>query len=102
MKRALRHVPFGLAVMIAALSVADAPITASSSASQRRATRLDTELRGVLEQRAPAPQRVIIRVRPGSRPALRDSLTALGNQILSEHESIDALTAIVRGSDLAT
>jgi serine protease AprX len=101
MKRALRHLPFGLAVIITALSVTAAPITAASTAS-RGATRLDAQLRGVLGQSAPAPQRVIIRVRPGSRPALRDSLTAHGNLILSEHESIDALTAVVHGEDLAT
>src|SRR5580693_2198544 len=102
MKRVLRHLPFGLAVIIAALSVADAPMRAASSASQHRATRLDTQLRGILDQGAPAPQRVIIRVRPGSRPAVRDSLTAHGDQILGEHESIDALTAVVHGEDLAT
>ena len=44
---------------------------------------------------------MIIRVRPGSRLALRQSLTAHGDQILGEHESIDALTALVRGEDLA-
>ena len=102
MKRALRHLPFGLAVIVAALCVADAPTTAASSVSQHRATRLDTQLRGVLERSAPGPQRVIIRVRPGSRPAVRDSLTAHGDQILGEHESIDALTAVVHGEDLAT
>src|SRR3982074_343462 len=103
MKRVLRHFPFGLAVIVAVFSVADTPMTAAvSRASQHRATRLDTQLRGVLDETAPAPQRVIIRVRPGSRLALRDSLTAHGDRILSEHESIDALTAIVHGEDLAT
>ena len=66
---------------------------------QHRA-RLDTRLQAVLDEAAPKPQRVIIRVRPGSRLALRESLTAHGDQILAEHDSLDALTAVVHGEDL--
>jgi serine protease AprX len=89
-------------MFVAVLAVADAPVGAAASrASQHHTERLDTRLRAVLGDSAPEPQRVIIRVRPGSRPALRDSLTAHGNQIVGEHESIDALTAVIRGEDLA-
>jgi serine protease AprX len=103
MKRVLRHLPFGLAVLVAGLAVADAPVGAAANlAQQHHVERLDTRLRAVLGDSTPEPQRVIIRVRPGSRPALRASLTAVGDQILGEHESIDALTAIVPGEDLAT
>src|SRR6267378_3956945 len=104
MRRVLRHVPFGLALamIVAVLAVADAPVGAAGNrAGQLRAERLDANLRAVLNDSTPEPQRVIIRVRPGSRPALRNSLTAHGDQVLGEHESIDALTAVVHGADLA-
>jgi serine protease AprX len=103
MRRVLRILPFGLALIVAVLAVADAPVGAAGSrAGQLRAERLDANLRAVLNDSTPDPQRVIIRVRPGSRPALRNSLTAHGDQILGEHESIDAVTAVVHGGDLAT
>jgi serine protease AprX len=89
--------------MIAAVfAVADAPaVAAGRGAPQRHTERFDANLRAVLDTSTPEPQRVIIRVRPGSRLALKNSLTAHGDQILGEHESIDALTAVVRGEDLA-
>jgi serine protease AprX len=90
-------------MIVAILAVADAPVGAAGSlAGQRRAERLDAQLRAVLNDSTPEPQRVIIRVRPGSQPAVRNSLTAHGDQIVSEHESIDALTAVIHGGDLAT
>jgi serine protease AprX len=101
MRRVLRHLAFGLALVGAALAVTDSPVTAGGRAPQRRAERLDSNLRAVLDDSSPEPQRVIIRVRPGSRTAVRNSLTAHGDQILGEHESIDGLTAVVHGEDLA-
>ncbi len=59
------------------------------------------KLRAALDNSSALPQRVIIRVRPGSRPALRDIVTGRGGQIVQEHDSIDALTAVVNGDDLA-
>src|SRR5882672_11261895 len=103
MRRVLRTLPFALAIIVAVLAVADAPVGAAAGrASQRHAERLDAMLSAVLDDSTPEPQRVIIRVRPGSRAALRGSLTAHGDQILGEHESIDALTAVIHGGDLAT
>src|SRR6266849_3704887 len=103
MRRALRHLPFGLTVLVACLALADAPIRAEGSrAPQRRAERLDAKLRAVLGDVAPEPQRVIVRVRPGSRPVLHNSLIAHGDQIVGEHESIDAITAVIHGEDLVT
>ncbi|PYR30282.1 MAG: hypothetical protein DMF92_09115 [Acidobacteria bacterium] len=103
MRRVLRHLPIGLVTIVAVLAIADARVgAAGSGALQHRAERLDAQLRAVLNDSTPDPQRVIIRVRPGSRPALRTSLTAHGDQILGEHESIDALTAVIHGGDLAT
>src|SRR3954471_4707568 len=45
-------------------------------------------------------QRVIIRVRTGQRGALQRSLEAHGDEVIADHESIDALTARVHTSDL--
>src|SRR6266550_5014312 len=102
MKRVLRDITFGLAMIVAVLPVADVALGAAGSrASQHRAEKLDARLRAVLDDSTPDPQRIIIRVRPGSRLALRSSLTAHGDQVLGEHESIDALTAVVHGADLA-
>jgi serine protease AprX len=89
-------------MIVAVLAAADAPVGAAGSRVPERRVELDANLRAVLDGSAPEPQRVIIRVRPGSRPALRSSLTAHGDQILGEHESIDALTAVIHGGDLAT
>src|SRR4029077_14639478 len=92
-----------LALIVAILAAADAPVGAAGrSAPQHHAERLDTRLRAVLGDSAPEPQRVIIRVRPGRRPALRASLTAHGDQITGVHESIHALSPLIHGEDLAT
>jgi serine protease AprX len=90
-------------MIVAALAVADAPVGAAvSRMAQHHAERLDANLLAVLDDSTPEPQRVIIRVRPGSRTDLRKSLTDHGDQILGEHESIEALTAVIHGGDLAT
>jgi serine protease AprX len=104
MKRVFRQLPFGLAVVLAILAAPSAPIRASGghAAQSRHADRLDARLRALVDDGAPLPQRVIIRVRPGSRTALKNSVAGRGGQVLQEHESIDALTAVVSGDDLAT
>jgi serine protease AprX len=86
-------------VMLVAIFAAPQANAAGQRVVQHRA-RLDTRLRAVLDETAPKPQRVIIRVRPGSRLTLRESLRAHGDQILAEHHSLDALTAVVHGEDL--
>jgi serine protease AprX len=102
MKRAIRHLPLGVAILFAILATTGAPMRAAGGrGTQHHPERLDARLRAVLSDYAPAPQRVIIRVRPGSRPALRDTVTGRGGQIIQEHESIDALTAVVSGEEVA-
>jgi serine protease AprX len=102
MERVLRHFLIGLAMMGAALAVADLPVDAAGNRAPRRHSgRLDTMLRAVVDAGASQSQRVIIRVRPGSRSEVRKNLAAHGDQILGEHESIDALSAVVHGNDLA-
>lgn len=99
MTRAFRRLSFGLVVLAAVFAAPLSRVKAAGPAVHHR-ERLDTRLRGVLDQSAPLPQRVIIRVRPGSRLALREKLTAHGNRILAEHDSLDAVTAVVHGEDL--
>jgi serine protease AprX len=102
MKRAIRQLPFGLAILFAILAVADAPIRAAGGrlSNQHHSERLDVKLRAVVDESSPLPQRVIIRVRPGTRPTFAESVTGRGGQIIQQHDSIDALTAVVSGDDL--
>src|SRR5438876_1060260 len=90
----------GFVLFAAVLAVPQATVTAAGPRVVQHRGRLDTRLQAVLDETAPQPQRVIIRVRPGSQGALRDNLTAHGDQILAEHESLSALTAVVHGEDL--
>src|ERR1700716_2214036 len=68
----------------------------------RRAGHLDDRLRAAMDGGDTRSQRVIIRVRHDSASAVRNGLSAHGDQILVDHSSIDALTAVVHGGDLAT
>src|SRR5688572_17907302 len=86
-----------IAVLVSGQTVTRA---ATRTAARHRVTRLDATLRTAVENNASGPQRVIIRVRPGSRPGLRNSLVAHGDRIIGEHESIDAITAVVHGEDV--
>src|SRR6185436_4306157 len=102
MERVLRHFLIGLAMMGAAFAIADPPVDAAAGrAAQRRSARLDAKLRAVVDAGATQSQRVIIRVRPGSRNDVRKNLAAHGDEILGEHDSIDGLSAVVHGNDLA-
>lgn len=69
--------------------------------SAQRGGRLDTNLRAVVDQAGDQPQRVIIRTRAGSRAVLQRALTDHGDRILAEHESLDAITALVHAEDVA-
>src|SRR6185295_709340 len=100
MTAAMRRLFLGFVMIAAFVAVPPATVNAAGQREVKHRARLDTALRAVLDQTAPTPQRVIIRVRPGSRSSLRDSLTAHGDQILAEHDSLDALTAVVHGEDL--
>ncbi|HEY3043218.1 MAG TPA: S8 family serine peptidase, partial [Vicinamibacterales bacterium] len=100
MTRAFRGFSVGLVFLAAVCAAPQATLNAAGQRVVQHRARLDTRLRAVLDETAPATQRVIIRVRPGSRLTLRESLTAHGDQILAEHDSLDALTAVVHGEDL--
>src|SRR5207247_5415322 len=96
MNRIQRQIAFALALIFSLVSAAPVPIEAKGAqASRHRVNRLDTALRAALDDTASGPQRVIVRVRPERRAAVRDGLVAHGDQILVEHDSLDALTAVV-------
>ena len=69
-------------------------------AQTRRHPRLDAKLLEVLAQRHDAPQRIIVRVRPGEGAAVKRLLTSRGGTLLADNESVGALTAIVDADDL--
>jgi subtilisin family serine protease len=100
MTRTLRRFVLGFVMLAAVFGAPERTVNAAGQRAVQHRGRLDTRLQAVLDETAPKPQRVIIRVRPGSRVALRDSLTAHGDQILAELDSLDALTALVHGEDL--
>ncbi len=91
-----------LLFFVAVLTVGDARILAAGSQSILRKARLDALLNAALDDGAHDQQRVIIRVRPGTRSAVKRALTSHADDVLAEHESIDALTVVVHGEDLAT
>jgi len=64
--------------------------------------KLDLHLRAALDAGADDAQRVIIRVRPGERASLRQLLANHGDSIVVEHDSLDAITAVVHPCDLET
>jgi serine protease AprX len=101
MKRLHRRISFGLAIIIAIFAGSGVPMRAGARGPAHRTARLDAALRAVLNDSASGSERIIVRVRPEHRAAVRQSLTAHGDRILAEHDSIDALTAVVHRSDLA-
>ena len=74
-------------------------ISVPADAAERR-SKLDTVLQDAMH-RAPQPQRVIIRTKPGTRGALRTVLQQHGDVVIAEHLSLDALSVTVHGEDLA-
>src|SRR5436309_6685255 len=102
MKRLLRLSPLGLALAAVVLSAtgSSAQTTGGRDSQSRLTPRLDAQL-STLAGTTVEPQRVIVRVRPGARAALRQSLSSHNDLILAEHDSLDAITAVVHAEDLA-
>ncbi len=89
-----------LVLPVAAPSSLPGSSVSAAERDARRELRLDATLRALVARHEQAPQRVIIRVRPGGEAALKRTLSALGGRVVSEHGSIGAVTAIVGGGDL--
>src|SRR5207249_7755479 len=102
MKRLLRLFPLGLTLAAVVLSAtgSSAQTTGGRDSQSRVTPRLDAQL-STLAGTTVEPQRVIVRVRPGARAALRQSLSSHNDLILAEHDSLDAITAVVHAEDLA-
>ena len=73
---------------------------ASARGSDQRLRRLDARLRVVANAGINTPQRVIIRVRPGAREAMKRTLASRGGSLIADHGSAEALTAVIRGKEL--
>ncbi len=89
-----------------ALAVAAAlllPVTAQASGSPSgHYSKFDRVLREAAAAPSPRAQRVIIQTRSASeRAALKKALLAHGDVVEAEHPSLNALTAVVHGEDLA-
>src|SRR4051794_8037103 len=97
----VRRVACGIAILLVVMTVPATRITAAGRTPQRGTLHLDAILRGSVDSASGDPQRVIIRTKPGSRGAVREGLVAHGDQIIFEHDSLNALTAVVHGDDLA-
>lgn len=85
---------------LAAVTIGDSAAIARAADEPSRLQRLDARLRVIASAGIDQPQRVIIRVRPGTRDAMRRALAAHGDQVVFDHASGDALTAVVHGGDL--
>ena len=84
--------------MLAALAMA-ALVAAPAAAGPNR-DKLDLALRQKMESGTPSTTRVIITVKHGLRPLLRDALRKHGDALIAEHPAIEAITAEVHGEDL--
>src|SRR5688572_21046124 len=89
-----------LVLALAAFAGADARLAAGGAEKNDRHRRLDARLRVLVDSGDDEAQRVIIRVRKGSLDALKTALRDHGDQLVAEHEEIDAVTAVVHAEDL--
>src|SRR5579859_6191048 len=75
-------------------------VSAAAAEAAGDGRKLDRALHHVLETGTTAAQSVIIRVQPGQLAALEGRLKAAGDVIVSEHASLNAVTALVNVADL--
>src|SRR5919112_3921370 len=89
-------------VFLTAAAVLLLPLMAQAAERPaRRDAKLDRTLREAAASPAPGPQRVIIQTRSAAdRAALKKALLAHGDVVVSEHPSLNALTAVIHGEDL--
>jgi serine protease AprX len=92
-----------VAIVFLAALAATGDVQGTIAAASRRAQdrqKLDINLRAALDAGRRESQRVIIRTRAGETAEIRRTLSAHGDQVVADHESIDALTAVVHADDL--
>jgi serine protease AprX len=100
-KRTSRYSAISALLALAFVAAGDFGVAADQLPSRRLMERLDGHLRQAVAARRSEPQRVIIRVRPGQRDAIRRLLEGHEDTVLAEHQSLEAMTAVVHGDDLA-
>ena len=96
-----RFIWIHLVVLAVVLAVSGDGAGARGSKRSHHLNKLDGWLRATVDSRTEQAQRVIIRVQPGSLSAVRKTLSSHGDNVLAEHGSLDALTAVVHAEDLA-
>jgi serine protease AprX len=94
-----RSVAIAIAIVVAMTTTGEVHGQGAGARQPRARHKLDYNLRAAVDAGEQA-HRVIIRVRPGQLGALQRSLEAHGDEVIADHQSIDALTARVRTSDL--
>jgi serine protease AprX len=94
-----RSVVIAIAIVLAMATTGEVHGQGAGARLASARHKLDHNLRQAVDG-GEREHRVIIRVRPGQRGALQQSLEARGDEVIADHESIEALTARVRTSDL--
>src|SRR5262245_30410058 len=100
MTRSWQKISFGLAIALALFAGSGTPMRAAAGRVSAQRARLDATLRRVVDDPSAGSQRVIVRFKSEQSAAVRQRLATHGDRILTEHNSIDALTAVVHREDL--
>jgi len=95
----VKHLSTAILTGITALAFAVTPAVANDNTVTDQTQKLDKKLLETLKK-APQPTRVIIRTRDGKTTLLRNALQAHGDVVETQHNEIDALTAVVHGEDI--
>src|SRR6266571_49662 len=82
------------------LSVVLLLLSSSPAGAQNALTKLDSALRTMAQRGGNQRQRVIVRMLPAYRSAVRQQLEASGRTVVAEHELISAITVSVPVSAL--
>src|SRR6266571_4121200 len=85
---------------LSSLSVVLLLLSSSPAGAQSSLTKLDSALRTMAQQGGNDTQRVIVRMLPAYRGAVRQQLEASGRRVVAEHELISAITVSVPVSAL--
>ena len=90
---------FSAAVVLVSIAVLTQPVV--NQAGTEKKSKLDRVLRKAADAGDAAPQRVIVRTRPGRVGDVEERRRKHGDRIESEHRRINAFTATVHGEDLS-
>jgi serine protease AprX len=77
-----------------------APATANAGKPSKVSPKVDRALQSA-SKKTSGPQRVIIRVKPGQRAAIRQALKNHGDKVYADHGGIESFSAEIHAEDLA-